>query len=149
MKNLLIICLLSTWSAPSVLGQNAKGTTKSNQAIRDLVATYAQARESQDSLLLRRILTADIDQLVSTGEWRAGLEQAMAGMARSTGSNPGTRTLDVERLRYLTPQSAIADARYVLNNADGTRREMWSTFVVVKVKGKWRISAIRNMLPTK
>lgn len=149
MKNHLLVLLVVGMNSAFVFGQGTNSPSKPDQAIYALVANYAQARETQDSLLLRQILTADVDQLVSTGEWRAGIGQAMAGMARSTSGNPGTRTLAVERLRYLTDKSAIADARYVLNNDDGTRREMWSTFVVVKQKGKWKISAIRNMLPAK
>lgn len=148
-KKLILLGLLALTSSALVFAQNTEGASKADQAIYALIADYTQARENQDSLLLRKILTADVDQLVSTGEWRAGIEEAMAGMARSTNGNPGTRTLAVERLRYLTDESAIADARYVLNNDDGTRREMWSTFMVVKQKGEWKISAIRNMLPAK
>lgn len=149
LKKLILLSLVALMNSALVLGQSTNSASKPDQAIYALIANYAQARENQDSLVLRQILTADVDQLVSTGEWRAGIERAMAGMARSTSGNPGTRTLEVERLRYLTDRSAIADARYVLNNDDGTRREMWSTFVVVKQKGKWKISAIRNMLPAK
>jgi len=36
-----------------------------------------------------------VDQLVSSGEWRTGIEGAMKGMVRSSTSNPGKRTLVV------------------------------------------------------
>ena len=70
-------------------------------------------------------------------------------MMRSSATKPGTRTLTVEKIRYLSPQSGLADARYVIQNDDGTARQMWSTFVVVKQRGQWKISGIRNMLPAK
>lgn len=120
---------------------------KQQQAIIALVDQYSLARETQDTVLLKRILTSDIDQLVSTGEWREGIKGSMAGMVRSSATSPGTRTLKVEKVRFLTQGSAIADARYTIQNSDGSAREMWSTFIVVKPKDKWLISAVRNMLP--
>ncbi|MCB0631620.1 MAG: DUF4440 domain-containing protein [Saprospiraceae bacterium] len=117
------------------------------QAITTLIAQYAQARETQDTVLLKNILTKDIDQLVSTGEWRRGIGTAVKGMQRSSGNNPGTRTLTVEHIRLLTPASAIADARYVIEQTDGTQRRMWSTFITVMKNDEWKIAGIRNMLP--
>jgi ketosteroid isomerase-like protein len=68
----------------------------------------------------------------------------MASSAR-TG---GTRTLTVETIRMVAPDVAIADARYEISGlADGSTRKMWSTFVMARQQGAWRISAIRNMLP--
>ncbi|MCB1124425.1 MAG: DUF4440 domain-containing protein, partial [Verrucomicrobiae bacterium] len=43
-----------------------------DRKIRELVASYNQARETQDARLLESILVEDIDQLVSNGEWRRG-----------------------------------------------------------------------------
>ena len=45
----------------------------------------------------------------------------------------------------LGPDVAIADARYEISGAE--TRKMWSTFVMARQQGQWRISAIRNMLP--
>ena len=113
-----------------------------------LIDKYSEAREKRDTVLLKNILTGDVDQLVSTGEWRNGITASVKGMLRSSASSPGTRTLNVEKIRLLTANSAIVDCKYEIQNADGTPRKMWSTFVVVSEKGVWKISAIRNMLPT-
>jgi hypothetical protein len=107
------------------------------------------ARENRDTVLLKKILTADVDQLVSTGEWRYGIQSAVKGMLESSATNPGNRTLRVERVRFLGKHIALADARYDIRNDDGTIRSMWSSFAVVKQGGTWKISAIRNMLPAK
>jgi uncharacterized protein (TIGR02246 family) len=121
--------------------------SKDDPAITTLIDQYSQARETKDTVLLKNILTDDIDQLVSNGEWRIGIRVAIDGMMRSSTSNPGSRTLTIDKIRYLGSASAIADCRYEIKNPDGSERKMWSTFVVVKQKGRWRISAIRNMLP--
>ena len=113
-----------------------------------LIDQYAQAREEKDTVLLKRILTTDADQLVSSGEWRNGIRQSIEGMLRSSAGNPGTRKLIVDKMRLLTAATAIIDARYEIQQADGTIRKMWSTFFVVQQQGRWKISAIRNMLPS-
>ena len=113
-----------------------------------LIDQYSQAREKRDTVLLKSILTSDIDQLVSSGEWRSGIKESTMGMLRSSASSPGTRTLKVEKIRFLNPQCAIVDARYEIQNADGSLRKMWSTFIIVDQKNNWKISAIRNMLPS-
>jgi uncharacterized protein (TIGR02246 family) len=118
---------------------------KDDAALRGLVKTYLDARDRQDAQAVGALFTKDADQLVSSGEWRRGVEDLVKGTLASTASG-GKRTLTVETIRYLTPDTAIADARYELvGNAD-TRR-MWSTFVFVRTVAGWRIGAIRNMLP--
>ncbi len=116
-------------------------------ALRGLVDQYSQARGDRDTVLLDQLLVADIDQLVSSGTWRRGKDTAMAGMLRSSSRNPGKRTLTVDHIRLLNPMTAIVDARYEIENTDGSVRKMWSTFVAVKDEGTWKISAIRNMKP--
>ncbi len=121
---------------------------RTKEQISSLIDTYAQARENKDSTLLKGILTADIDQLVSTGEWRNGLNESLQGMQQSSATKSGSRTLTIEKMRFLTPDIGIVDARYIIQNPDGSQRKMWSAFVVVRQQGDWKITAIRNMLPT-
>jgi hypothetical protein len=97
--------------------------------------------------LLKTILTEDVDQLVSTGEWRNGISASVQGMFKSSAEKPGTRTLSIDKIRMFNASSAIVDCKYEIQNNDGTGRKMWSTFIVVYNKKIWKISAIRNMLP--
>lgn len=119
-----------------------------DKAIVDVIDKYSEARENNDTILLKSILTNDIDQLVSSGEWRYGVEDAIKGMMESTSGNPGKRVLTVEKIRILNSQTVIADARYEIQRPDGNVRKMWSTFVLVIEDNTWKIAAIRNMLPT-
>jgi len=128
-------------------GQDIKVNDKQQKEITSLIDQYSQAREKRDTALLKTILTPDVDQLVSTGEWRVGLNAAVEGMMRSSANSPGTRTLHVEKIQTITPSSAIVDCRYEIQNADGTARKMWSTFIVIDDKKTWKIRSIRNMLP--
>ena len=123
--------------------------SKKEQPLYDLISQYAEARETKDTTLLREILTDDIDQLVSTGEWRRGYESAKKGMLNSSSANPGSRTLTVDQIRFLGNAAALVDTRYEIQNADGTLRKMWSTFIAVYDNNRWKITAIRNMLPSK
>ena len=123
-------------------------SSKQRQDISTLIDKYSEAREKKDTVLLKSILTTDIDQLVSTGEWRNGVQSSVKGMLKSSATSPGTRTLTVDKIRMIGSAAAIVDCKYEIANADGTPRKMWSTFVVVEEKRVWKISAIRNMLPS-
>ena len=116
--------------------------------IHQLIDQYSEAREKQDTVLLKRILTEDVDQLVSSGEWRSGIREAVEGMLRSSNSNPGTRKLQIEKIKFLSDEIALVDCRYNITNGDGVIQNMWSSFSVVFHKRNWKISAIRNMRPT-
>lgn len=131
----------------SAFSQNTSDTQSASQEIINLIGTYSTSRDTKDTVLLKKILTKDIDQLVSSGVWRKGIAQAIQGMMESSTANPGDRTLKVESIRFMNANAALVDARYEIKNEDGTIRKMWSTFVVVSEKEKWKISAIRNMLP--
>ena len=129
-------------------GQQTTSTNdKQQKAITFLIDQYSQAREKRDTMLLKTILTADVDQLVSTGEWRVGTNAAIDGMMKSSANSPGIRTLRIEKIQMLTASSAIVDCRYEIQNTDSTTRKMWSTFIVVTEKETWKIRSIRNMLP--
>ena len=143
-----IAILLAITSTTFAHAQQAVPSEKQWKDISSLIDNYSLAREKRDTVLLKQILTNDVDQLVSTGEWRDGVGTAVKGMLRSSASTPGTRTLTIDKMRILTDKSAIVDCKYNIQNDDGTPRKMWSTFVVVSDKGKWKISAIRNMLPS-
>ncbi len=114
-------------------------------AIRDVVRRYVDAREARDAEAVAALFTPDADQLVSSGEWRRGRDVLVNGTMASSARTTGTRTIAVETIRIVGPDVAIADGRYEISGAE--TRKMWTTFVMVRQQGQWRISAIRNMLP--
>jgi len=147
MKKIILLCLLDLVSFMFLHGQHITINDKQQKAIVSLIVQYSEAREKRDTVLLKTILTSDVDQLVSTGEWRVGINAAVEGMMKSSASNPGTRTLQIEKIQTITTSSAIVDCRYEIQNADGSTRKMWSTFIVITEKKIWKIRSIRNMLP--
>ena len=147
MKKFILFLLLNLVVSFSLYGQNNTVTDDQRKAITFLIDQYSEAREKRDTVLLKTILTTDVDQLVSTGEWRNGIGTAVQGMLKSSATSPGTRTLLVDKIRMLNPTTAIVDCKYEIQNTDTTMRRMWSTFIVVTEKEAWKISAIRNMLP--
>lgn len=147
MKNIALLLLLNLIAVLFSYGQGSTPGEHQRKSITSLIDQYSQAREKRDTVLLKTILTTEVDQLVSTGEWRNGIGASVAGMLKSSANSPGTRTLHIEKIRMLNPNSAIVDCKYEIQNEDGTTRKMWSTFIVVAEKDVWKISAIRNMLP--
>ena len=148
LKTPLLIILLPLWASSCLHAQELVADTAQTAAIYSLIDQYAEGREKKDSVLLDRILTTELDQLVSSGVWRYGKQASLTSMVQSSENNPGDRRLTVESVRFLNSTCAIADARYEIYNPDGTVRKMWSTFIAVFEDGVWKITAIRNMLPS-
>ena len=116
--------------------------------VRKLIASYVAAREEREPKAIEALFTADADQLVSSGEWRHGRPALVKGMLGSSASRPGSRTIGVDRVRFLTEDVAVADGPYVIAASAGREeRRMWTSFTVQRVDGVWRIAAIRNMKP--
>ena len=148
MKKIFLFILFNLIATVFVNAQEVTNNNIEKQEIKTLIDKYVEARENIDSELLESILSSDIDQLVSSGTWRYGKEESMKGMLQSSLNNPGNRKIIVEKIRFVSPESAIVDARYEIYNTNGSVRKMWSTFIVATYEGIWKISAIRNMLPT-
>lgn len=136
MRILIIVLSCSVFAQPAA----------DEAAVRAVVANYVDARERIDPKAVEALFTADADQLVSSGEWRKGLDAVVKGTMASSKANAGKRTISVESVRFITPDVAIADGRYELAGQTETRR-MWTTLILKRTGGGWRIAAIRNMLP--
>jgi uncharacterized protein (TIGR02246 family) len=142
----LVAALFVTLGMAPLGTPQSKPAAADDTAVRDLVTQYGNGREKGDAAAVAALFTADADQLVSSGEWRRGREALVKGVMSSTQSG-GKRTTTVETVRFLTPDSAIVDARYEIVGGAYVERRMWSSFVMAKTKDGWRIAAIRNMLP--
>jgi uncharacterized protein (TIGR02246 family) len=117
-------------------------------AVRSLVSSYVDAREHENAQEIEALFATDADQLVSSGEWRRGRQEVVRGTLASSHATGGKRTITIVSLRFVTPDVAIVDGRYDLTGlAGGESRHMWTTLVVTRAADRWRISAIRNMLP--
>lgn len=145
MKTLLLFLFFIPNLVFSQISQDRK---EAAVKITQLIDQYSQARETQDTILLKSVLTDDIDQLVSSGEWRNGITESLKGMQNSTQSNPGSRTLKVEKIKFLSDEIALVDCRYIIKNPNGLERNMWSSFTMIFQKNEWKITAIRNMNPS-
>ena len=116
--------------------------------VRDAVRMYVEARDRNDAATLAALFTEDADQLVSSGEWRRGRAALVQGTLASSKANAGARTISIQSVRFPSPDVAIADGEYTIAaTGTGAARNMWTSFVMVRSGGSWRITAIRNMLP--
>ncbi len=73
--------------------------------------------------------------------------RSVPGTLESSTRNPGNRSIAIAAVRFITPDVAIADGPYEIAGG-GTVRRMWTTLVLEREAGVWRIAAIRNMVPT-
>ena len=135
----------------AVLPPLAQGTGSGGadeQAVRDVVRRYVDAREGRDAKALEALFTPDADQLTSSGEWRKGRDAVVRGSLASSQASGGTRTITVEAVRFPAPGVAVADGRYEIGGlAGGAARKMWTTLLLTRGPAGWTIAGIRNMLP--
>jgi uncharacterized protein (TIGR02246 family) len=138
-------CLLLS---PALVGQSPDQRARDEAAVRDVVRRYVEARERRQAAEIEALFTQDADQYTTAGEWRRGRAAIVPGTLRSSSQNPGTRTIQVESVRFITPDVAIADGPYAITSGGADPRRMWTTIVVAREGGVWKIAAIRNIAPT-
>jgi uncharacterized protein (TIGR02246 family) len=141
---LRIILLLTLLVTPRLYAQ-APAAAADEKAVKALIQKYVDARDARDPKTIEDLFTSDADQYTTAGEWRRGRPQVVEGTAESTKQNPGDRSIDVKAIRFVTPDVAIADGYY---NIKGSPVQRWTTILLKRESGVWRISAIRNMVPT-
>ena len=144
---LAVFCVLgvSVEVAPTGIEQS-KGSDEA--AVGDVVANYVAARDRGDAAAVAAVFTENADQLTSSGEWRRGRDELVRGTLASSKANSGARTITIKTMRFPAPDVAIADGEYVIAaTSTAQARKMWTSFVMIRGGGRWRIDAIRNMLP--
>lgn len=130
------------WFAPGGLSAADDEAT-----VREIVRRYVDAREARDEKAIAALFTEDADQLTSSGEWRRGRAAVVQGAQASSARTEGKRTITVETVRFLGPDTALADGRYEIAGGTGGDRKMWASITLKRTAAGWRIAAIRNMLP--
>jgi uncharacterized protein (TIGR02246 family) len=148
MRRVQALCLSLIITSFGTLYAQEKTSDASSRAIRDVVARYMQARNDKDAKAIPQLFTSDADQLVSTGEWRKGINELVRGTSASSKKEKNQSSITVESIRLIDPSVAIVDGRYRTVSLDGQTRDMWTTLVLRQTAGAWRIAAIRNMLPS-
>lgn len=133
-------------SAAAAQSPAAGAPAADEAAVRAVIARYVSARDARDAAALEELFTADADQYTTSGEWRRGRDRMLPGMAESSRQNPGSRGIDVQAVRFVTADVAVADGSYSIAGSDLRR---WTTIVVARDAGRWRIAAIRNMTPVR
>ena len=141
------MALLAILIAP--LSAQSPAQASDEAAVREVVRKYVNARELRDAAAIEALFTRDADQLTTSGEWRRGRDQVVPGTLESSRRNPGSRAIEVESVRFVAPDVAIVDGPYLITGPTGAQvRQMRTTIVLKREAGAWRISAIRNMVPT-
>ena len=104
-------------------------------AIREVVQKYVNARELRDPKAVEALFAEDADQLVSDGVWRKGREVIVKGTLESSQRSGGRRTIEVQSVRMLSADVAVADGRYAAGD-----RQMWTSILLRRTRGGWRIA---------
>ncbi len=127
------------------IAQEAPDRSADESAIRQVTREYILRRDNNDEAGLRALLSPNVDQRLTSGRMRTGLEAVVSGSLQSTQNSGGKRVISLESIRFLGADVAIANGSYdSLGRADGTDLHMQTTMVFWRVDGEWTIDAIRN-----
>lgn len=147
-KRLLFLFLSSIFYSSLAYSQIAADQSAHEAAITQLIAQYLAVREQNDEQALLALLTEDIDQLTTSGTLRSGRDGVSSGSLASTRNNSGTRSINVETIRFIRPDVAIVNGSYnIIDRIDKPDSHYLTTFIVVMEDDRWKVSAIRNMRP--
>ena len=143
------MALCACFPLAAIIYDQTAQSSPDEKAIRELVGKYIAARNSRDPRATRALFTSDADQLVSTGEWRRGRDALVQGAMASSQKEASKSSIDIESIRFIDRDVAIADGRYeTVSASTGASRRMRTTLVLKRVDSGWHITAIRNMLPS-
>jgi uncharacterized protein (TIGR02246 family) len=124
----------------SVVPLHAQSAAGDEAAIRQRLATYAEARTRRDAATEARCYTTDGDFRSSQGPFVSGRE---AIEKQLTVNDPSyTFGLTVTKLRMLTPQVAMVDADVAAGPA-GRTAKLLGSYVMVRTGADWLIAAAR------
>ena len=146
MGTMALLVLLMAASAAAEQPSASGSSAADDAAVRAVIARYVSARDARDAAALAGLFTEDADQYTTSGDWRRGRDKMLPGMAESSRQNPGSRGIAVQAVRFVTADVAIADGSYSIAGSDAPR---WTTIVLTRDAGLWRIAAIRNMTPVR
>jgi uncharacterized protein (TIGR02246 family) len=144
---LLATAAAAALTVSALTAQETRGRSGDEAAVRETVQRYMDARNAGDARAIGTLFTSDADQQTTSGQWRRGRAEILPGTLDSSQRNPGTRTIAVQSVRFVTPDVAIADGRYEIASGAGSARTMWTTLVLTREQSGWQIAAIRNMVP--
>jgi uncharacterized protein (TIGR02246 family) len=146
----LVVAVLSSACMPLPLCAADRATDES--AIRDLVGTRQQQAWNQHNAQAYAALFAEDSDVVNVVAWwwkgRAEIETNLTRMFANV-FRESTLTFSQVDVRFLTPEIAIAHARWTMTGAHmplglPEPREGLQTLTVQKRNGKWVIAAFHN-----
>ena len=120
-------------------------TSTDDAAIRDRIKAHNTAARAGDVAAMAKGFTPDGDIAIRENARYVVSERARGPRPANTGSPSVTATMDVQSIRYVTPDVAIAESINVLSNDSASKYR--GTWVLVRQKGEWLVSAFRVLPP--
>jgi uncharacterized protein (TIGR02246 family) len=132
-------------SAPSAqaAGTSIEGHSDDVRAIQNILAETDAAWNNHDAAGLAAHSTEDIDHSGVRGNWSRGKSELNAEFATVTPRISNTVSGSIERIRFLTPEIAVAIIRRQYKSATETRNAI-GTSVFQKINGEWLVTAFQN-----
>jgi uncharacterized protein (TIGR02246 family) len=146
MKSLLIaavLCGITVLFAQSGASKPAKTEDADELALRQIVADNTAAFNRRDPVALAAHLAGDADHINVVGEWTRSKDEFQRGLEKYFSSPRPTTSDSVEKVRFLSPDAAVAIVRRQYRSDAGVRTSI-ATYVFQKIAGEWKIVTFQN-----
>lgn len=115
------------------------------KAVLALDEAFVRAYDKGDAKALAALFTEDAEVEEDSGEVYQGREAVEAALAASFAEDRGARlTLEIDSVRFVTPDVARETGRSVVTPTAGAPVSRLYTVLYVKRDGQWRISSVRE-----
>ena len=138
------VSLVLSLAIAGLLPLHAAPQSADQEAIRKLAADFNAAINKGDAKTAAALFTADGDYLSSTGRLGRGtaeIEKMVSDQAAGAFKGQSFKTT-IDTIRMIRPDVAIASGTF-----ESAARKGLATFVTVRDGGRWRIAALRAMVP--
>ena len=119
--------------------------SEDEKAIRAVDDAFVRDYNQGDSKALAALFTEDAEVVEAEGDRYQGRDLIERRFAETFAASPGVKiAIEIESIRFLSPDVAKEEGRTVDHAGQGARRSRPYTVLFVKRDGRWLISSVRE-----
>src|SRR3984957_17808971 len=147
---LLAVLVLAGFSTRSGMAEDVQDKAKEEAGLLKRAEAFVEAFHKGDAKAVAAFWTTDGDYTDLTGKRLTGREEIEKSFTAFFTENKGAKVrIEIESLRFITPEVAIEDGMTAVLSPDGgpPSRAKY-TIVNVKKDGQWQIGSVRESVYT-
>lgn len=134
-------------SEPEAKNAEPPDRSAAEKAIRAVDEDFVRGYNQGDAQTLADLFTEDAEVFEADGARYEGRDLIERSLAETFAADQGARiALEIEEVRFLTPDVAKEEGRSIVTPADGAPVSRFYTVLFVKSEDRWRMASVREEL---